>query len=795
MKYRISLAVGLISVSVIAFQLVIMQIMSISQWHHFAYMVISMAMLGFGAAGTALALFRDFFRKHFDRFFPWLCTAAGITMAAAVWLSGRFGDFDAFRLFFERRQIGLLIFIYLTYCLPFFFAGLAITLAFYKEVHRIGSLYFANMVGSGLGAVLVIVLFWLARPAVLPGLLSLLGFAAAWITRAGGWKFNSVWALGLLVPLISVVNPAMPEPSEYKAIYNSLRLPGAEVVYSSTSPHGTLEVVEAEAQRFSPGLSLKFTEEPPVRKVMYNNGEYYGTLLGRGLVESGEHVLDYSTRALPYAFREPDKVLVLNAATGTDVSHAVARNASRITAVEPNRDANRLLARTHPEWIDSLFHEPRVRLTTATSRSYLNRSRDARHDLIVMPVLGTFGGTAGVHAMQEQYHLTEEAFAEMWKQLSGSGMLVATAWMDYPLRPALKLLTTWRKVLEREGVDRTEQHLIAVRGWGTATFVLSKSPVSEEEREAIREFAGSLNFDPLLLEDIQPGERDRFNRIENPAVFDYFDAVAYGDVDQFIEDYTFNIAPAVDEQPFFSHFLEWRAIPELREYYGDGQLPYMELGFVLAGVTFVQIVLASLVLILLPLVKIGWRGGRLRWTFLYFSGTGLGFMFFEMVLIQKMVLYLGLPVYATAMVLAALLLFSGLGSYQTFRVSADRATTFRIGVVIAGLILLYAFFMMPLLDLTMSWAWLLRGLVMFLLMAPPAFFMGMMFPLGLGRLSADNESHIPWAAGIDSCLSVSATALATLIALEAGFGIVMGIAAAAYGMVALASLKLGESSA
>ena len=66
----IALSVGVTSLAVISFQLVIMQLLSISQWHHFAYMVISMAMLGFGAAGTFLALFREWLKRNFDQAMP-----------------------------------------------------------------------------------------------------------------------------------------------------------------------------------------------------------------------------------------------------------------------------------------------------------------------------------------------------------------------------------------------------------------------------------------------------------------------------------------------------------------------------------------------------------------------------------------------------------------------------------------------------------------------------------------------------------------------------------------------------
>jgi hypothetical protein len=249
----------------------------------------------------------------------------------------------------------------------------------------------------------------------------------------------------------------------------------------------------------------------------------------------------------------------------------------------------------------------------------------------------------------------------------------------------------------------------------------------------------------------------------------------------------------VDDRPFFAHFLKWSSIPALHDAYGARELPYLELGFVLGVVTFVQIVLVALVLIVLPLLRIPWAASRRRWTFLYFAGTGTGFMLFEIVLIQKLVLHLGQPVYATAAVLTTLLVCSGAGSLASSRLAATAPTLARTGAAIVALILLYAWGLMPLLELSMGWPLSAKAAAVFVLLAPPAFVMGMMFPLGLRRLTVGDETHIPWACGIDSSLSVSATALATLLALEAGFGAVMLTAAAAYALVALAGPRLGTT--
>lgn len=786
----IPLSIGIASLALIAFQLVIMQILSITQWHHFAYMVISMAMLGFGAAGTFLSLFREPLKKHFETVLPALYLLCGLSISATGWMVGMFGDFDTYLLFFDRAQIGLMVFSYLVYCLPFFFGGLAITLVFFAQISQIGRLYFFNLAGSAFGALVVIGLFWMVPLSQITALLALLPLISAWMVRPRNYRFTIILLFSLCIPLAGFIYPVSPQTSQYKAIQSSLQLPDAEIIHERSSPYGLLQVVSAPAQRFAPALSLQYRGEPPVRNVLFNNGEYFGTLLGR-FGEEEEHILDYTTRGLPFAIRNPQNMLVLKAGTGNAVSHGLAHDISGITAVEPHRQANQLLTNRHPEWIDSLYHQPGISLIGSSVRTWLAGGEEEDHDLVVLPLLGAFGGTSGINALQEQYHLTLEAFQQIWDHLDDDGMVSVAMWMDYPARAPLKLLATWRELLDNHGIDRPEDHIMAVRSWGSVTFLMSRSPFSPDEREQARTFSRELSFDPLFLSDIKPEERDQFNRTEQQSLFEYVDTLIYGDPEPFLRDYTFDIRPATDNRPYFSNYMSWQNIPELRDIYRDKELPYLELGFVMAGVTLVQIVLASVILIILPLFRVGWKGTRRRWTFLYFAGTGTGFMFFEMVLIQKLVLYLGQPVYAAAAVLAALLMFSGIGSFYSSRVTTTRMTLIKTGSLIVVLILAYAVFLMPLLSTSMSWPLIGKILNVTLLLAPPAFFMGMMFPFGLRRLSANNETQIPWACGVDSCLSVSATAMATLIALESGFGLVMLVAAIAYIVTTVAALRIG----
>jgi hypothetical protein len=790
----LAVAVGAVSAAIIAFQLVVMQLLAVAQWHHFAYMVISMALLGFGAAGSAVVLWRGWFVRAYPVVLPLLCLATGVAMAASVWLAGWFGRFDAYLLFFDATQIGWLLGAYAVYALPFVCGGLALTLVFDREVGRIGTLYFASLTGSAAGAVGVIGALWWLAPAPLAGALALMPVAAGALLRPPGLAARQTIGIGLAalgVPLAAIVVPAEPQPSQYKPIHAALLLPDARVVFRSHGPYGQLEVVRAPALRFAPGLSLRYPDEPPVRDVVFVNGQTYGTLLGRAEAGAG-HVLDYSTQGLPYAIRQPASVLVLDAATGVDVSHALSHAVARVTAVEPNAQANRLLRDLHPEWIDGLYRDPAVHLVGASVRSHLGSDDGERHDLIVLPVLGAFGGSTGTQALQERYELTLQAFDAIWQRLSDDGMIVLTVWDDQPPRLTLRALATVRAALARQGVDDAQANLAAIRSWGTVSLVLTRRAWSVQDIERIRGFAAERGFDPLVLPGLDRGERDRFNRVSDRAWLDAVDTLVAGDPAALLERYPFDLRPTRDDRPFFEHFMRAAGLRQLLASYGARELPYLELGFVFGLVTFVQIVLAALLLIVLPLLRVGWRGTRRRWTLLYFAGTGVGFMAFEIVLMQWLVLYLGHPIYAAAAVLTALLLGAGLGSWASSRLPATPRVLVVAAAAIFALIVLYARLLTPALDASMGWPLPAKAVAVLGLLAPPALLMGMLFPLGLRRLAGSDDTHVAWACGIDHSLSVAATAGATLLALEAGFGAVMLVAALAYAAVAVAGTRLGQ---
>lgn len=785
MKKRSCFALGLISAAAIAFQLALMQLLAITQWHHFAYMIISVALLGFGAAGTCLALFRKILTAGFHQVFPALMFLCGIAMAAAVGLSQHSTvRFDSYLLFTGAFHAGRLLLTYAVFFIPFFLAALAIGLAFTTYSHRIGVLYFWNLAGSGAGGLLALGLMWVFSPGEIPAILALISVFAGFlaVTEKPGVPLWIAAIVSFLFATTAILRPPALVPSEFKSLSRAMQLPDAQTTPGENSPYGFLQVFSSPALRYAPGLSLTYPDSVPVHRAVFNNGDWIGPLPARS-PPAARSVMDFATAALPYALEQRKKVLVLNMGTGIHVKQAFDRGAEKITAVEPNPALLSLLAKELAGKSDSLLKHLALTIIRADSRTWLLKDPQL-YDLIVLPTIDTFGGTSGLDAIREHYLFTQAAFGDIWLRLMPGGVLSVTCWMDYPPRYALKMLATVAALLADQGVENPRKHVAAVRSWGTITFMVKKTPYRSEELGRIRAFCRRMNFDPALLPGIRASERAFFNTLQDDLFFQHLDQLLSLDRDALYAAYAFNIRPATDDRPYFAQFLRGQSLWSLSEQFGKRTLPFFEIGYLVVFLTLLQTSLAALLLIIAPLLparRPGHSRGKAQ-IFFYFSGIGLGYLFVEMAMIQRFVLYFGNPVHATAAVISTMLLASGMGSYASARLPVLRA---RLPLVLAGVILLVllgGILLTPLLLKTIGLSPVSKFWISLCVLVPAAFLMGVPFPAGIHRLAEKSrENHIPWAWGINGCLSVVSASLATIVAVEAGFTAVMVCAALAYG--------------
>lgn len=773
---RNHLSLALVSAALLAFQIALLQILATSQWHHFAYLVISIALLGFGAAGTLLALTRRWMIARQAQLLPLLLCCCAVTLAGSLAITqSLFGGFDSFLLFVDIGEVLKLSAVAILLMLPFACGALTIGLIFTLETERIGSYYFANMFGSGLGCLLGLAGLSLLLPQQLPPYFGFLALAAAAVLLPGSSSgTRSVLVISLALVTIFLLQPAALELSQYKDLRRALDLPEARIVANQPAAAGQIHIVDAPMLRSAAGVSLNWSGEIPQAPVVFINGDSIGSLpqaTGR------DNPRNASTFALPYALGIPRRVLVLNAGTGVDVALAIDRGAEAVIAVEEHKPLVELLRTAAPTSFGRIFNNPKVTWQTLAPRTWLARDQE-QYDLIILPNVGGFGGNAGLFALHEQPLLTREALQQAWSKLSPQGLLTVTSWVDYPVRNPLRLLATLVETLQDAGITTPQDRIAAVRSWGTLTFCVKRTPYTKAELAEIRSFAKRWAFDPALLPELRPEERQQYNRLQDDSLFQLFDAVLGPERAQLYNSYAFRIKPVSDDQPFFSQFLRWNQLDMLIGLYGQRNLPFIELGMLVAVLAAGVLSLLATLLILLPLTRLQKGSGKHWQVLLYFGGLGVGYMWTELALIHRFVLYLGQPVYATALVVAVLLIGSAAGSALTGRFSVCRP--WRWTAATAGILVLYVLLLGPLLQMTLPLAMPLRAALAVMVLTPAAVIMGMPFPLGLRLLNQVHQAEVPWAWGINSCLSVVGAAFATILAVEFGYSLLLLLAAAAY---------------
>ena len=784
------ISIALISASALAYEILLMRLLSITQWHHFAYMIISLALLGYGVSGTFLALAQDRLKGHFHVAFLSNAALFGLT-AVGGFLVVQLLPFNALEVLWDLKQPLWLLAIYLLLFIPFFCAANCICLAFSEYPDQLHRIYSFDLLGAGAGAIGIIALLFLVLPMqalMLVGALGLLtALIASWECRTGSPWLRLALLFGMMAMLLPGLTPEL-RPSEFKGLSQALQIMNAQQVDQRSSPLGLLSTVSSPAVpfRYVPGQSLNAPVEPPEQLATFTDGDGMSVITRFDGDLAPLAYLDYVTSALPYHFLDQPRVLVLGAGGGADVLQALYQDASHIDAVELNPQVVELVNDEFADFSGALFAHDRVSLYISEARDFIT-SKAGQYDLVQLALLDSFSASsAGLYALSENYLYTVEALGEILDTLRPGGILAITRWIKLPPRGGLKIFATAAAALERADVADPGQQMVMLRGWNTSTLLLSNRVFSASQIERLRDFSSQRSFDLIHYPGIEAREANRYNQLQQPWYFDGAQELLGDERERFFEHYKFNVRPATDNRPYFFNFLKWRTLPEILALRGQGGLPLMEQGYLILIVTLAQAALASLVLILLPM----WlgkskakevNGGRWR-VAVYFFTIGVSFMLIEIAFIQKFILFLGHPLYAVAVVLSAFLVFAGLGSAISARL---RAPVSRPVAGIVAISLVYLFLLPPLFQWSMPLHDVSKIMLSAVLIAPLAFLMGMPFPLGLSRVARHSAALIPWAWGVNGCASVLSAIFATLLAIHAGFIVVVLLAVVLYVLAAM----------
>lgn len=776
----------LVSFAALLLEISYTRVISFKLFYYYTYLVIGLALLGIGAGGVLVALWGRLRHAATDTVILWSLILGAASVAVGYVIVARISintlDIWSYGTRASFTSVARLLVICVAIFASFLAVGVVVATLFGRKADQIGRLYFADLVGAGLACAVVVALISSIGP---PGTILLAGLILALgglrIALRDRWRTLAV--VGVLLAVVLAVFAVKPSLlPEQRADATKQNLNSSNTVYSSWSP-----IFRVDVSKLGSDQLLLFHD---------------------GLLGSAIHRYDGNPASLTRFNTDPRKfpftvpgtnpkdVLIIGAAGGNEVLTSLYFDAGHIDAVELNPVTYSLVTDKYAAFDGHLAQNPKVNYVMGDGRSYLARS-SRRYNLVWFPAPDSYSATnaatAGAFVLSESYLYTTNAAESSLRHLAPHGLLaVQFGEFDKPNR-TLRYVATARTALAHLGIHDPERHILVasssadVLGRSLTTILVQRAPFTADE---VARFGTSVASIPGASARYAPGSLDPPT---NPVA--RLVRTPESQLNAFYDGYPFDVRPITDNQPFFWHFTPFGDVvrnfgnpidpKDFEEAIGERVL------LLLLGVAAVL----AAVFLLLPFVTIRrtWatlpRKGR---SAIYFSLLGLGFIFFEITLIQKLTLFLGYPTYSLTVTLLAILLFTGVGALWSERVKAEATRVIPVLLVaIAALTVFYLFGLGPLTDALLSASLAVRILTAVVVMAPLGVCLGMFMPLGIGvvaNLTDHPREYVAWGWAVNGFASVIGSVLSTILAMSFGFNVVLVVALALY-LAALATLR------
>ena len=753
------------------FEILLTRIFSVTMWYHFAFMAISVAMFGMTVGALIVYLCPHYFVS--DKVHKHLSLSSFYFSIAIVFSSL---THLVVPIVFKLSFMGIysMIFTYTVISIPFIFSGICVCLVLTKFPGHVSGLYATDLAGAALGCIMLLYTLDIFDGPTVVLIVSIIAgigsifFALQTVPRkliqfVSGWTgllilftaYNAVMAIQQ-TPIIRLiwVKGILEGKEDYIPIYEKWNSYSRIAVYGDpTKP----------VKPFGWGLSSAYTSDRKILELFMNIDANAGTPITgyHGKLENLEY-LKYDITNIAHYIKQDAKVLVVGTGGGRDILSALLFDQKSVTGVEINNDIIQAVNREFADFSGHLDRDPKVRFVNDEARSYIARSRE-KFDIIQVSLIDTWAATAaGAFVLTENSLYTAEAWNIFLNHLTPNGVLSFSRWYFHNIPDEVYRLTSLASAsLIQQGIKDPRQHIIIVKYLGdkikgVGTMLVSKEPFSNADLDTVEEVVDKMKFELVLT--------PRF------ALDSTFVTLASGkDLYQFTAHFPINIAPPTDDSPFFFNMVRLKNIfhEELTS------MGAMEINIkavaVLGALLFIVIGLTT-ICIIVPLLLTTDKSllkGAFALT-LFFACIGFGFMFVEISQMQRLIIFLGHPVYGLSVVLFGLLIFSGLGSYLTQKIYNLHTKSsallplffipcalFIIGIITPSMIKLFQSSVTP-----------LRIFVATALLFPIGIFMGMAFPLGMKLASNRSTALTPWLWGINGATSVCASVLAIVIALN-----------------------------
>lgn len=739
-----------LSLALLSYQIVLTRVFSVVLFTHFAFFGISLAMLGLTIG--AVRVFLD--KPGFDRTAfasDWTKAALGFALSSVAivvcFLYLPLFIPEAYRL--KLAAVALMLFI-----VPFTYGGLCVALILTKSPSPVGKLYAADLLGAAIGCIGVAGLLFVLDPVTIILALAALAAAAGWLIARGASARLSARA-GLLAAMFltgTIVQGGLylADQPHLGVVWSKIEFPTASL-FERWNAISLVRVTPTTGIPFGWGFARppQHTLEQYYLDIDHNAATSISRFDGdrTSLAFLADDVINFG-----YQIRPVHKAAVVGVGGGRDILSALYFGVEHITGIELNPSIFEILTRRFADFSGHLDRRPDVTLVPAEARSWLNETRQS-FDLVQISLIDTWAATAaGGLAMTEDKLYTAEAWRDFMDRLDSTGMLVVSRWYEPETHPVefYRLLSLAVQALKARGVPATEvrQHILAMSGGSISSVAISVDAFSPDEIARARALVETRGFVMLL---------DPDKAVDGVAA-----TIADGRADPaFFASLPFDVTPPTDDRPFF---FQTRRIGSV---FTGGRTDYdidgLSMSLLLLAMTF----LALAYFVLIPLIR---RAKDIPTAaavphLVYFSAIGLGFMLVEISQMQRLMIFLGHPIYGLTVVLFALLLFGGLGSSTIGRGGA--AAPWSRPVLCCVVLALVGLLTPSLTEAGRSFGAPLRILLSIAVLAPPGFVMGMMFPIGM-QLSTRQRELQPWFWGVNGAASVFASVTGVVISMIFG---------------------------
>jgi predicted membrane-bound spermidine synthase len=800
---RAMIAIALVAMATLMFELLVNKALAFSTWSGLGYMIIGSAIFGYSIAGVVIAIWKPHEKYPLEK----LLGYAAFGLALAMMLSYVVMNVVPFGFgnMYYAPVANLVYFTiwYLVLLVPFSLSGFIIALLLTVFKDQSNRLYGADLIGAGIGCLIVVPLFPPLGASGIYAVCAIIAAACAVIFTAGRIRWLTVGALTGIAALIVLA-------------------PAAERVY----PVKSHDIKRERGEHFRAGYiqNAQWSFLSKIEVAIVPNRERSMIWIDGGLMQSDLDLFngDYEEErqrprgsgaaSIVYRLRPRKNALIIAPAGGGEVRVALAWGAERVTGVELDPSIVSLVRDDLNDFVGGIYRDPRVQMVNDEGRSFVRRSREKYDVVQFISAYSKGAAQSGAVDMVSSYLVTAEAFQDYMDHLAPEGML------SISYAASLRLFISMWHALEERGLDPRDRLVLVHNDPSTLTpntILVKLTPFTAEELGIIRQIATGrmpINYaPPALMADVDqaPG---LVSQPKTRRLIEEFITTDPSDRESFYDRFPYRVWPVTDNQPYY---MQWRYIgvdvakfpDRLTEEIEDQidkkeYIPRLPLSQTAQIVILLEAGLLAGLFLVFPLWRFKSDGIRTRsqkLALLYFLSLGLAFIWVEVVFLKAFILFLGSPVYSIAVVLFAMLVFAGLGSFYSERLRGSLAS--KLAVIGVGLILIslaVAFVYPSLMQSLLGMSLLGRALVAVALMAPVGFVLGMPFPVGLAVLAKSNPQSIPWAWAMNGYATVVGISSAALIAMSTGYAMLILLSLGVYllGFLALsasAKARLAEA--